>query len=119
MVTKIISNRFLPENKLLEIAASLEKQSEHPLANAVLDEAELEVFFRNLLLTSKYFPDWELKLLLMNGYISPAAPNSWKKKTLQQIHFQTKLSCWSTKETHCFILPIQQKYWVLLQLLMY
>jgi len=40
LVTKIISNRFLPENKLLEIAASLEKPSEHPLAKAVLDEAE-------------------------------------------------------------------------------
>lgn len=39
-VTKIVSNRFLPENKLLEIAASLEKPSEHPLAKAVLDEAE-------------------------------------------------------------------------------
>ena len=38
-VTKILSNRFLPENKLLEIAASLEKLSEHPLAKAVLDEA--------------------------------------------------------------------------------
>ncbi len=40
MVTKMVSNRFLPENKLLEIAASLEKSSEHPLAKAVLDEAE-------------------------------------------------------------------------------
>ena len=40
LVTKIITNRFLSENKLLEIAASLEKPSEHPLANAVLDEAD-------------------------------------------------------------------------------
>ena len=40
VVTKIIANRFFSENKLLEIAASLEKQSEHPFANAVLDEAE-------------------------------------------------------------------------------
>ena len=39
-VTKIISNRFLSKDKLLEIAASLEKPSEHPLAKAVLDEAE-------------------------------------------------------------------------------
>ncbi len=44
VVTKIIANRFFSENKLLEIAASLEKQSEHPLANAILDEAE----FRNV-----------------------------------------------------------------------
>ncbi len=43
-VTKITSNRFMPANKLLEIAASLEKPSEHPLAKAVLDEAE----FRNV-----------------------------------------------------------------------
>jgi len=43
-VTKITSNRFMPVNKLLEVAASLEKPSEHPLAKAVLDEAE----FRNV-----------------------------------------------------------------------
>lgn len=39
-MTKIISGRFFPEQKLLEIAASLEKPSEHPLAKAILDEAE-------------------------------------------------------------------------------
>lgn len=39
-VTKIVTSMFFPENKLLEIAASLEKPSEHPLAKAVLDEAE-------------------------------------------------------------------------------
>jgi P-type Cu+ transporter len=39
VVTKVIVNRFFTENKLIEIAASLEKPSEHPLAGAVLDEA--------------------------------------------------------------------------------
>lgn len=38
-VTRIIANRFFTANKLLEIAAALEKPSEHPLAGAVLDEA--------------------------------------------------------------------------------
>lgn len=39
MVTKVLVNRFFTENKLIEIAASLEKPSEHPLAGAVLEEA--------------------------------------------------------------------------------
>ncbi len=41
-VTKIIGSRFMPENKILEIAAALEKQSEHPLATAVMDEAKFK-----------------------------------------------------------------------------
>lgn len=39
MVTRILTNRFFAENKLLEIAASLENLSEHPLAEAILEEA--------------------------------------------------------------------------------
>lgn len=40
VVTRIVSNRFFSESKLLEIAVSLEKSSEHPLAGAILEEAE-------------------------------------------------------------------------------
>ena len=43
-VAKIASNRFMGDDKLLGIAASLEKPSEHPLAAAILDEAA----FRNI-----------------------------------------------------------------------
>jgi len=43
-VVSIVSNRFLGDDKLLSIAASLEKPSEHPLAAAILDEAA----FRNI-----------------------------------------------------------------------
>ena len=64
LVTKIISNRFVPENKLLEIAASLEKPSEHPLAKAVLDEAE----FRGIQLLSvenfEVYPGMGIKALI-------------------------------------------------------
>jgi P-type Cu+ transporter len=43
-VVSIASNRFMGDDKLLGIAASLEKPSEHPLAAAILDEAA----FRNI-----------------------------------------------------------------------
>lgn len=39
VVVKIVANRFFSEDKLLAIAASIERLSEHPLAGAVLDEA--------------------------------------------------------------------------------
>lgn len=64
MVTKIISNRFLPENKLLEIAASLEKQSEHPLANAVLDEAEFRGILPQPVVDFEVFPGLGIKAVI-------------------------------------------------------
>ena len=39
-VTDILVNKGMTENKLLEIAASLEKSSEHPLAEAMVQEAK-------------------------------------------------------------------------------
>lgn len=39
VVTEVITSAFFPANKLVELAASLEKASEHPLAEAVLAEA--------------------------------------------------------------------------------
>ncbi len=47
VVVRVVSNRFLSEDKLLSLAASLEKLSEHPLAGAVLEEAA----FRELALS--------------------------------------------------------------------
>lgn len=64
IVTKIISNRFLPENKLLEIAASLEKQSEHPLANAVLDEAEFRGILPQPVVDFEVFPGLGIKAVI-------------------------------------------------------
>lgn len=40
VVTNILSGAFFPENKLLGIAVSLEKASEHILADAIINEAE-------------------------------------------------------------------------------
>nr|WP_319487661.1 heavy metal translocating P-type ATPase [uncultured Caproiciproducens sp.] len=39
-VTDIIVTKLITEEKLLEIAASIEKPSEHPLADAIVDKAE-------------------------------------------------------------------------------
>lgn len=39
-VTEVITSAFFPAHKLMELAASLEKVSEHPLAEAVLLEAK-------------------------------------------------------------------------------
>lgn len=64
IVTKIISNRFLPENKLLEIAVSLEKQSEHPLANAVLDEAEFRGIIPQSVVDFEVFPGLGIKAVI-------------------------------------------------------
>ena len=40
VVTDILCSEGIAENELLQIAASLEKLSEHPLANAIVSEAE-------------------------------------------------------------------------------
>ena len=48
VVTDIESLRDLDEDEILSIAAALEKQSEHPLAEAIYNEAEKEALgFRN------------------------------------------------------------------------
>lgn len=39
-ITDIFTNDLMPEDALLELAASLEKPSEHPVADAILAEAE-------------------------------------------------------------------------------
>lgn len=61
LVTKIISNRFIPENKLLEIAATLEEPSEHPLAKAVLDEAEFRGIHTLAVAEFEVFPGMGIK----------------------------------------------------------
>ena len=64
LVTKIVSNRFLPENKLLEIAASLEKSSEHPLAKAVLEEAEFRGIYPQPATDFEVFPGMGIKAII-------------------------------------------------------
>jgi Cu+-exporting ATPase len=65
-VVNIASNRFMGDDKLLGIAASLEKPSEHPLAAAILDEAA----FRNIQISEvsdfEAFPGQGIRATLSN-----------------------------------------------------
>lgn len=63
-VTAVMPSDTVTENELLTVAASLEKQSEHPLARAVLEEAER----RGLTL----FPVTEFRALHGNGVTATA-----------------------------------------------
>ncbi|GAB1416012.1 heavy metal translocating P-type ATPase [Paludibacter sp.] len=63
-VSKITTNRFFTEKKLLEIAASLEKASEHPLAKAVLDEADFRGIIPQSVTNFENFPGMGIKATL-------------------------------------------------------
>lgn len=90
MVTKIISNRFLPENKLLEIAASLEKQSEHPLANAVLDEAEFRGILPQPVVDFEVFPGLGIKAVINERVYFAGSAKLMEEKNIATDSFSNK-----------------------------
>ena len=44
VVTNVLVKEGISQDELLQVAASLEKMSEHPLADAIVEEAEKNAF---------------------------------------------------------------------------
>lgn len=106
VVTNMMCRDGTPQKELLQIAASLEKLSEHPLADAIVSEAEKKVL-RSL--RSVIFVRFPVRVLPARSkviFVWPAIGGCWRQMVFKAVHYCSLESLWPKMGKHLCSLPV-------------